>query len=371
MTTGKKASVLSQYLRRPLAACKRHRHQKRHVRSFIKRAIENIFASRSHELEKRYPQINNLFSWSDQDDDDDTNVSGVKLLHTLLREANVQDILDNTIVSCIQRTNSNTTASPPPCNVHGNVRECLKQDPTYPYVVSPRALALINNNVFVQDNKYGGIDHNAFVLSSSSYSVLEIIFQAHHARVPDSTEASVFTAIRTQIINSLTQCQHTHPALYLDVLGSTYPRKALRGQRGVFTKRNLPIGTFLGIYGGALLTEKDMLRWFDFDSVGANFHQLYALSMDRGELVNMKSPKKQELLVYPLGGTDMLHMINDARVNPFAKKKSQRHRMKGHNTEFILFRFHTRIYAGAITIAPVEKGEELALDYGCGYWDGK
>ncbi len=221
------------------------------------------------------------------------------------------------------------------------------QPTTYPYVVSPMAAKLLNNLPLSPAFEFG--DAMRDCLNSQALNA-------------DDVQRELMYCLKAS------SPRHTHPALHMARVPEDDPRKALRGQRAVYTNATLPRGTYLGTYSGALTTTGEYNRWFPHSSVGEQMHAIYALLADSGELVPGADDDDNELCIYPLGGTDLLHMVNDARMNPFHPNLQKRHDKEGENAAFVSFRWMKGLYMGLIAMADIAVGEEIKIDYGPAYW---
>ena len=219
---------------------------------------------------------------------------------------------------------------------------------TYPYIVSPGAAKLLNDLPL----------QPRFEFSSTSFSFLTNV-----GLEPRVVQQHCLQALKR------TTPKHTHPSLTLTRVPKDDPRVGLRDQRAVFTRNTLAAGTYLGTYSGVLTTTREVTQWFPQGSVGEALHSLYALQADNGELVPGANTMRNELTIYPLGGTDLMHMVNDARLNPFHASPKKRHIKLGENAAFICFRWMKGLYMSLVASVPIQAGEEIKLDYGNGYWD--
>lgn len=242
------------------------------------------------------------------------------------------------------------------CLHHDNVCQHLEND-AYPYIMSPNALALL------RDAKAWSaqVAHDTVTFDSVTAHVIKQSDAMQHSRV----QHTIMEALRGQ--------QWCHPSVAVQRIQANDKRVALRGQRGVFATRAIEAGTLLGMYCGALMTEKDYTRYCHrrMNATKLAYIRLYCLSIDHGELVKSIDKKHKELIVLPVGGTNMMHLLNDARTNPMVEDKRKRHHMQGLNAHLCSFVINKRLYAGVITTQDVNKNEELLVDYGKSYWDEK
>ena len=303
--------------RRPRGVHKHKRRSARRIQQFMTKALRRLLLNDETNFSaKMRDRIENLFEW-------DSSKGNMQRALTLLKHIAPRQLRRTALV------NTRTT--------------------TYPYMVSPRAAKLLN----------------ALPLSPS------FEFTPVMTDFLDSVDLSP-----VDVKNDILHCfkstpQHTHPALVMGIVPEEDAREALRGQLAVYSNTLIPRGTYLGTYSGALTTTAEYDTWYPNESVGHAMHSIYALTADDGEMVPGADDKDNELSIYPLGGTDLLHMVNDARVDPFHKNNALRHQKEGENAGFIAFRWMKGLYMGLVALKDIPLGEEVKIDYGDAYWDDK
>ncbi len=141
-------------------------------------------------------------------------------------------------------------------------------------------------------------------------------------------------------------CKLTYPTLILD----TDPRPDLRGQLGLFARKNLPAHQILGVYGGILChyTEQSL-----FEKI---------LGIQTREYFHSTGPgqgNRKKLTISPYQFGNLLSLCNTDRVEECSHDPDH-----PRNINTLNARLTGISYIVFITGQPVPKDQELLIDYG-------